>query len=75
MVSTLIKVISNIFILVGSRFKNFIKVWKLIIKGVRLKKPSTVEIRGKLTFGKNVEIHENVIFEGEVCLSSGVKIV
>jgi len=46
----------------------------LLAKGVMLLDPNRIDVRGKLTTGKDVEIDVNCIFEGEVTLGDGVKI-
>lgn len=43
-------------------------------KGVRLRDPATVHIRGELECGTGVEIDANVIVEGKVKLGDGVRI-
>ncbi len=47
---------------------------KLMIDGATLFDPARVDIRGKLTIGKDVSIDVNVVFEGEVNLGDEVKI-
>jgi acetyltransferase-like isoleucine patch superfamily enzyme len=43
-------------------------------QGVRIRDPHAVYIRGELACGANVEIEVNVILEGRVVLSDGVKV-
>ena len=47
---------------------------KMIAKGVKIFDSNRIDIRGNLTYGMNVEIDINVIFEGDVRLGDGVKI-
>jgi len=47
---------------------------KLMVDGVGLADPARVDIRGKLTCGKDVFIDVNAVFEGEVTLGDGVRI-
>jgi bifunctional UDP-N-acetylglucosamine pyrophosphorylase/glucosamine-1-phosphate N-acetyltransferase len=46
----------------------------LLAQGVTLADPSRVEIRGKLTCGRDVEIDVGCIFEGEVRLDNHVRV-
>ena len=46
----------------------------LLEKGVMLKDPSRVDIRGELNCGHDVEIDVNTLFEGSVTLGDSVKI-
>ena len=50
------------------------KCAELLEKGVILRDPSRVDIRGQLTCGQDVEIDFNTLFEGNVTLGSNVKI-
>ena len=50
------------------------KAYELLANGVVIKDPERLDIRGTLKCGKNVEIDINVIIEGDVALSDGVKI-
>ena len=50
------------------------KCAELLEKGVILRDPSRVDIRGELTCGQDVEIDFNTLFEGNVTLGSNVKI-
>ena len=50
------------------------KCAELLEKGVILRDPSRVDIRGELTCGEDVEIDFNTLFEGNVTLGSNVKI-
>ena len=52
----------------------FEKVIELISKGVKVKNPELLDIRGALTCGKDVEIDLNVIIEGDVNLGDNVSI-
>ena len=52
----------------------FEKVIELISKGVKVKNPELLDIRGALTCGKDVEIDLNVIIEGDVKLGDNVSI-
>lgn len=45
-----------------------------LAKGVRIRDPARVDIRGELICGNDVEIDINVIIEGKVVLGDGVKI-
>lgn len=47
---------------------------KLLQRGVTLKDPARLDVRGTLTVGKDVEIDVNCIFEGNVNLGDNVKI-
>jgi len=47
---------------------------KLMSEGVGFADPARVDIRGKLTCGKDVFIDVNAVFEGEVTLGDGVRI-
>ena len=44
------------------RIKNFIKVHSLLIKGTKISKPNSIEIRGEIDVGQGVEIDNNVRF-------------
>lgn len=46
----------------------------LCVDGARLADPARLDIRGKLTVGRDVEIDVDVVFEGEVMLGDGVRI-
>ncbi|HEY4291792.1 bifunctional UDP-N-acetylglucosamine diphosphorylase/glucosamine-1-phosphate N-acetyltransferase GlmU [Luteibacter sp.] len=46
----------------------------LALAGVRLADPSRLDVRGKVTAGRDVEVDVNVIFEGEVELGDDVRI-
>jgi bifunctional UDP-N-acetylglucosamine pyrophosphorylase / glucosamine-1-phosphate N-acetyltransferase len=46
----------------------------LMEKGVVLKDPNRIDVRGQLTVGQDVEIDVGCIFEGQVVLGNGVKI-
>ena len=46
----------------------------LCVDGARLADPARVDIRGKVTVGRDVEIDVDVVFEGEVTLGDGVRI-
>lgn len=46
----------------------------LMKQGVRIRNPETVEIRGELLCGREVEIDVNVIIKGKVSLADGVKV-
>ena len=46
----------------------------LMAQGVSLADPSRIDIRGKLTVGRDIFIDANVIFEGEVSLADNVSI-
>ena len=50
------------------------KCAELLEKGVILRDPSRVDIRGELTCGQDVEIDFNTLFEGDVTLGNNVKI-
>ena len=50
------------------------RVTKLINKGVDVRDPMKLDIRGSLECGENVEIDINVIIEGDVKLGDNVKI-
>ena len=50
------------------------KCKELLDKGVIIKDPSRVDIRGELSCGKDVEIDFNTLFEGDVTLGNNVKI-
>ena len=47
---------------------------ELMVDGVGFADPARVDIRGKLTCGKDVFIDVNAVFEGEVTLGDGVRI-
>jgi bifunctional UDP-N-acetylglucosamine pyrophosphorylase / glucosamine-1-phosphate N-acetyltransferase len=47
---------------------------ELLERGVTLRDPTRLDVRGRLTCGRDVIIDVNVIFEGEVHLADGVKI-
>ena len=44
----------------------------LLDNGVTLTDPARLDVRGKLTCGRDVVIEPNVIFSGDVCLGDGV---
>jgi bifunctional UDP-N-acetylglucosamine pyrophosphorylase/glucosamine-1-phosphate N-acetyltransferase len=46
----------------------------LLEAGVTLADPDRIDVRGKLTFGRDVSIDINCIFEGEVTLGDGVTV-
>jgi len=46
----------------------------LMAQGVKLFDPTRIDVRGKLTVGRDVEIDINCIFEGEVSLGDNVRI-
>ncbi|HWR95415.1 MAG TPA: bifunctional UDP-N-acetylglucosamine diphosphorylase/glucosamine-1-phosphate N-acetyltransferase GlmU [Arenimonas sp.] len=46
----------------------------LMLQGVRLADPARLDVRGRVTAGRDVEIDVNVILEGEVLLHDGVRI-
>ncbi len=46
----------------------------LMEKGVTLSDPSRIDVRGRLTFGRDVAIDINCVFEGDVTLGDGVTI-
>ncbi|MGE7137456.1 bifunctional UDP-N-acetylglucosamine diphosphorylase/glucosamine-1-phosphate N-acetyltransferase GlmU [Luteibacter sp. NPDC031894] len=46
----------------------------LALAGVRLADPRRLDVRGKVTAGRDVEVDVNVIFEGEVVLGDDVRI-
>ena len=46
----------------------------LCVDGARLADPARIDIRGKVTVGRDVEIDVDVVFEGEVNLGDGVRI-
>ena len=50
------------------------KCKELLDKGVIIKDPSRVDIRGELSCGQDVEIDFNTLFEGDVTLGNNVKI-
>ena len=50
------------------------KCKELLDKGVIIKDPSRVDIRGELSCGQDVEIDFNTLFEGNVTLGNNVKI-
>ncbi len=50
------------------------KAYELIARGVVIRDPERLDIRGNLTCGENVEIDINVIIEGDVLLSDDVTI-
>ena len=50
------------------------KCAELLDKGVIIKDPSRVDIRGELSCGQDVEIDFNTLFEGNVTLGNNVKI-
>jgi bifunctional UDP-N-acetylglucosamine pyrophosphorylase/glucosamine-1-phosphate N-acetyltransferase len=47
---------------------------ELMMEGVKLYDPARIDIRGKLTVGKDVVIDVNCVFEGEVSLGDNVHI-
>lgn len=47
---------------------------KLLTSGVTLADPARIDVRGKLTCGRDVEIDVGCIFEGEVNLGDNVKV-
>jgi len=48
------------------------KAYQLMAEGVTIFDPNRIDIRGKLTCGKGVQIDINAIIEGEVILEDGV---
>src|SRR5690606_38091634 len=47
---------------------------QFLLQGVSMADPARVDIRGKLTCGRDVEIDINTIFEGEVVLGDRVRV-
>jgi bifunctional UDP-N-acetylglucosamine pyrophosphorylase/glucosamine-1-phosphate N-acetyltransferase len=47
---------------------------KLMQQGVTLRDPTRLDVRGKLTCGKDVEVDVNCLFEGSVTLGDNVKV-
>ncbi|KJV35309.1 bifunctional UDP-N-acetylglucosamine diphosphorylase/glucosamine-1-phosphate N-acetyltransferase GlmU [Luteibacter yeojuensis] len=47
---------------------------QLALAGVRLADPARIDVRGKVTAGRDVEIDVNVVFEGEVELGDDARI-
>jgi len=47
----------------------------LMLAGASLADPARIDVRGKLTVGRDVEIDVNCVFEGEVHLASGVRVM
>ncbi|MBM3395572.1 MAG: UDP-N-acetylglucosamine diphosphorylase/glucosamine-1-phosphate N-acetyltransferase, partial [Betaproteobacteria bacterium] len=47
---------------------------KLMARGVTLRDPARIDIRGELVCGQDVEIDVNCVFEGRVTLGDGVRI-
>jgi len=47
---------------------------KLMQGGVTLADPSRLDVRGNLTFGQDISIDINVVFEGEVSIGSNVSV-
>ncbi|NOX42865.1 MAG: UDP-N-acetylglucosamine diphosphorylase/glucosamine-1-phosphate N-acetyltransferase [Gammaproteobacteria bacterium] len=50
------------------------QVQKLMLQGVTLRDPGRIDVRGKVTVGKDVTLDVNVIMEGEVKLGNRVTI-
>jgi bifunctional UDP-N-acetylglucosamine pyrophosphorylase/glucosamine-1-phosphate N-acetyltransferase len=46
----------------------------LCVQGARIADPQRLDIRGKVTVGRDVEIDVDVVFEGDVTLGDGVRI-
>lgn len=53
---------------------NSIKIKKLLLSGLKLKDPKRFDIRGNISYGKDVVIDINVIIKGKVKLGNYVKI-
>jgi len=68
------RVHKNYLRILKSCIKNFLTSHKLLLKGIRINKLTTIEFRGDLEAEDDVEIDSNVIFEGKVVLSKGVRI-
>ena len=66
-------IIKNIHLIILG-IKKFIRIQKLIAKGIDFTSPMTVEIFGNLIVHKNVRIEKNVTFKGEVILEDNVVI-
>jgi len=49
-------------------------VRQLCVDGARVLDPARVDIRGKVTVGRDVQVDVNVVFEGEVVLGDGVQV-
>jgi len=56
------------------RFYQYEIASALLDAGVTLADPDRIDVRGKLTFGRDVSIDINCIFEGEVTLGDGVSV-
>jgi len=50
------------------------QVRALCVQGARVTDPQRLDIRGRVTVGRDVEIDVDVVFEGEVTLGDGVRI-
>ncbi len=51
-----------------------VEAGKLLAQGVTLADPARIDVRGKLTCGRDVEIDVGCIFEGEVSLGDNVRV-
>ena len=66
--------ISNYFKYLQKRFRNFFKVYRLLINGAVIHKSSAIQILGEIVAGEAIEIENGVTFKGKVILSDGVYI-
>ena len=64
----------NYFKHLKHKIKIFFKVHYLLISGVKINKPSTIQVLGEISTGSDIEIENNVTFRGKVVLSDGVHI-
>lgn len=51
-----------------------IQIKKLLLSGVKIEDPKRFDLRGKITYGKDIIIDVNVIIEGQVILGNNIKI-
>jgi bifunctional UDP-N-acetylglucosamine pyrophosphorylase/glucosamine-1-phosphate N-acetyltransferase len=51
-----------------------VEAGRLLVNGVTLADPARLDVRGKLTCGRDVEIDVGCIFEGDVTLGNNVKV-
>lgn len=54
------------------RLKNRIKVYGLILQGIKIHRPETIQIRGNLSLGKKITMDSDITFKKNVVLSDSV---
>ncbi|MGA7749637.1 MAG: bifunctional UDP-N-acetylglucosamine diphosphorylase/glucosamine-1-phosphate N-acetyltransferase GlmU [Gallionella sp.] len=61
-------------LVVLERTWQLVEAGRLLVQGVTLADPARIDVRGKLSCGRDVEIDVGCIFEGEVSLGNNVRV-